>query len=91
MSRAQILATSLVCCAFGLLSVWGPANHRSVASVVNIVLAVTLFFLAGRDLKARGWELGYLYAGTYLLPLIGLIVYFALRDRPIRQEGSAVR
>ena len=82
MTRIGIVALSLVCCAFGVLSLLGPPDLRGEAYAVNVVLAIALFFLAGRDLRARGWELGYLFAGAYLLPLVGLIVYFALSVRP---------
>lgn len=78
MSRPVILALSVVCCGFGLLSLQGVDG----AYAVNVVLAIALFFLAGADLRARGWELGYLFAGAYLLPLVGTIVYFSLSLRP---------
>jgi sugar phosphate permease len=80
---------SVLCCAFGALALAGPSDYRSAAYGVNIVLAITCFFVAGRDLKARGWALGYLFAGAYVLPLIGLIVYFALSDRP-KVEGASL-
>lgn len=82
MSRAWILALSVVCVGFGLLGLYGPEGYRIPSYVVNAVLAVALFFLAGRDLRERGWELGYLFAGAYLLPLVGLVVYFSLSLRP---------
>ena len=82
MSRFQIIALSLVCCAFGGLALYGPADLHAGAYAINIVLAVLLFVAAGRDLTQRGWELGYLFAGAYLLPLIGLIVYVGLSNRP---------
>ncbi len=90
MSRNQILAMSVVCCVFGGLALAGPADYRTAAYGVNIVLAIACFFMAGRDLKARGWTLGYLFAGAYVLPLIGLIVYFALSDRPKVETASLV-
>ena len=49
MTRIGIIALSLVCCAFGVLSLTGPPDLRGEA---------------------------------YLLPLVGLIVYFALSMRP---------
>ena len=90
MSRAQILLLSVVCCAFGLLSLYGPPDYRTPAYAVNVLLAIALFFLAGRDLRERGWELGYLFAATYILPLIGLIVYFSLSVRPKRTAPQPV-
>ena len=82
MSRAQIIALSVVCCGFGLLSLNGPPDYRTEAYAVNVALAIACFVLAGRDLTARGWDLGYLFAGAYLLPLVGLIVYIGLSQRP---------
>ena len=82
MPRAGILLLSVVCCGFGLLSLSGPVDWRGWAYAANVVLAVACYFLAGRDLRERGWELGYLFAGAYLLPLVGLIVYFSLSMRP---------
>ncbi len=82
MPRGGILALSVVCCGFGLLALEGPPGVRGWAYVVNALLAIALFFLAGADLRARGWELGYLFAGAYVLPLIGLIVYYSLSMRP---------
>ena len=90
MSRNQILAMSVTCCVFGGLALAGPGDYRTVAYAVNIVLAIACFFTAGRDLKARGWALGYLFAGAYVLPLVGLIVYFALSDRPRVETASLV-
>ncbi len=89
MTRAQILALSLLCCAFGFLALYGPGDYRGPAYAVNVLLAVALYFLAGRDERARGWELGYLFAGAYLLPLVGLIVYFSLSMRPKVASGTA--
>ena len=82
MSRFQIIALSLVCCAFGGVVLYGPSDLRLGAYAINIALAVLLFVVAGRDLTQRGWELGYLFAGAYLLPLVGLIVYVGLSNRP---------
>lgn len=82
MSRSQIIALSVVCCLFGAVSLWGPDDLQTPAYVVNVALAIVLFVVAGRDLTRRGWELGYLFAGAYLLPLIGLIVYVGLSNRP---------
>ena len=82
MSRFQIIALSLICCAFGGVALYGASDLRVGASAINIALAVLLFVVAGRDLTQRGWELGYLFAGAYLLPLVGLIVYVGLSNRP---------
>jgi hypothetical protein len=90
LNRTQILAMSVVCCVFGGLALAGPSDYRNAAYGVNVVLAIACFFMAGRDLKDRGWDLGYLFAGAYVLPLIGLIVYFALSDRPKVETASLV-
>ena len=82
MSRTAIIVLSTVCCVFGALSLTGPEDYRAPAYVVNVVLAIAAFFFAGRDLTERGWRLGYLFAATYVLPLIGLFVYIALSSRP---------
>ena len=82
MSRTQIIVLSVVCCAFGVVSLVGPDDYRTTSYVVNAGLAIACFVVAGRDLTRRGWELGYLFAGAYLLPLIGLIVYVGLSNRP---------
>jgi hypothetical protein len=87
MSRSQIIALSVVCCVFGGAALYGPADLQTPAYVVNVALAIVLFLVAGRDLTQRGWELGYLFAGTYLLPLIGLIVYVGLSNRPAQASA----
>jgi hypothetical protein len=89
MSRTQILALSVVACVFGALSLWGPHDFRTVARVVNVVLSLGLIFVAGRDLKERGWQYGYLIGLTYLLPLVGLVTYLSLSDRPKQQAAVA--
>ena len=53
MSRPQIIALSIVCCAFGLLALRGPHDYRTAAYVVNIALAIVCFIVAGRDLTAE--------------------------------------
>ncbi|MDT7539778.1 MAG: hypothetical protein QOI82_3363 [Actinomycetota bacterium] len=91
MSRIQILVLSAVCCAFGALALWGPHTGHRAYLVVNGILAVALIFIAGHDLKARGWRFGYLIGLTYLLPLIGLVTYLSLSDRPrVGAERSSV-
>lgn len=89
MSRSQIIALSLVCCAFGLAALEGPDRYRGAAYAVNVVLAVACYVVAGRDLVRRGWTLGYLFAGAYLLPLVGLIVYVGLSERPVVAAAGA--
>ena len=81
MTRAQILALSAVACVFGVLSLWGPESIHTASRIINGVLAVALIFIAGADLKARGWRYGYIIGLTYLLPLVGLVVYLSLSDR----------
>jgi hypothetical protein len=88
-SRSQIIALSIVCCAFGLLALKGPHDYRTAAYVVNVALAIVCFVVAGRDLTRRGWQLGYLFAGAYILPLIGLVVYIGLSNRPVRKAAAS--
>jgi hypothetical protein len=87
MSRIQILALSVIACVFGVLSLWGPESVYTVSRVANFLLSTALIFIAGADLKKRGWRFGYLIALTYLLPLIGLVTYLSLSDRP-QQDAS---
>jgi hypothetical protein len=82
MSRAQILALSALACVFGGLALWGPDSIFLLSRVLNVLLSTALIFIAGADLKARGWRFGYLIGLTYLLPLIGLVTYLSLSDRP---------
>ena len=89
MSRLQIIAVSAVCCVFGVLALKGPEDFRLLAYVVNVVLAIVAFYFAGRDLTERGHRRGYLWAGTYVLPLIGTFVYIALSSRPKQVGVSA--
>ena len=84
MSRFQIVVLSVVCCLFGGLALRGPQDYRDVAYALNAGLAVVLCFVAGDDLRRRGHRLGYLYAASYALPLIGLMVYGAMSNRPQR-------
>ena len=88
MPRIQIIALSAVCCAFGVLALKGPTDYRALAYVVNVVLAIVVFFFAGRDLTERGWRRGYLFAGAYILPLVGTFVYIALSNRPKQAAAS---
>lgn len=89
MSRAQIIVLSVACCAFGAVAVTGPGEYRAAAYVVNVVLAIAAFAAAGRDLTERGWRMGYLFAASYVLPLIGTFVYIALSSRPKQQPLAA--
>jgi hypothetical protein len=82
----QIIALSVVCCVFGVLALKGPDGYRAAAYVVNVVLAITAFYFAGRDLTERGHRRGYLFAAAYVLPLIGTFVYIAMSTRPKQAE-----
>lgn len=88
MSRMQIVALSAVCCVFGGLALKGPEAFRAPSYAVNIVLAITAFFFAGRDLTERGHRRGYLFAAAYILPLIGTFVYIALSSRPAAHAAT---
>lgn len=89
MSRQEIIGISALCCVFGVLALQGPEEYRTAAYVANVLLAIVSFALAGRDLVQRGWRWGYLFAGAYVLPLIGLFVYIALSSRPKLDARSA--
>ena len=89
MSRVQIITLSAVCCAFGALALKGPDGFRGPAYIVNVVLAIAAFFFAGRDLTERGHRRGYLFAASYILPLIGTFVYIAMSSRPKPAEVNA--
>jgi ABC-type xylose transport system permease subunit len=89
MSRAQIITLSVVCCVFGGLALDGPDSVRGGAFAVNFVLVIVCIVVAGLDLTRRGWSLGYLFAATYLVPFIGLIVYVGLCNRPIQEPAIA--
>jgi hypothetical protein len=82
MSRKQIIVLSVVACVFGVLALRGPDSIDTASRIINAVLSTALIFIAGGDLKARGWRFGYLIGLTYLLPLIGLLTYLSLSDRP---------
>jgi hypothetical protein len=53
------------------------------------LLAIVAYYFAGRDLTERGHRRGYLWAGTYILPLIGTFVYIAMSNRPKQAVVSA--
>ena len=88
MTRFQIIALSVLCCAFGALALTGPVEVRTPAYAANVVLAIACYVVAGRDLVARGWQLGYLFAAAYLLPLVGLLVYVGLSGRPVLDQPA---
>jgi hypothetical protein len=87
-SRIQIIALSAVCCGFGALALKGPEKYQAAAYIANVVLAIVAYYYAGRDLTERGRR-GYLYAATYILPLVGTFVYIALSTRPKQAELNA--
>jgi hypothetical protein len=93
MSRAQILALSALACVFGAVTLWGPDSYHDVSRALNVVLSFALIFIAGHDLKTRGWQFGYLIGLTYLMPLVGLVTYLTLSDRPrvdaAREDAAA--
>jgi hypothetical protein len=82
--RTGLLVLSVVCCFFGGLSLKGPEGLQGPAYVVNVVLAVLLMVLTYQDLRRRGWApLAALMSLSYLLPLVGLVVYALASNRPI--------
>ncbi len=89
MPRLQIIALSAICCVFGVLALRGPDGFRLTAYIINVLLAIAAFFFAGRDLTERGHRLGYLFAATYVLPLIGTFVYIGMSNRPKQATVNA--
>ena len=89
MSRSQILALSVVCCAFGAVAIYASGPIRAVAFVLNFILAVALAIIAGRDLDRRGVRLAWLVGISYVLaPLIGFILYAIFSAREMRSAPA---
>lgn len=74
-TRAQIVVLSVVACAFGALSLYGPQDLRGEAYAVNVVTAVTASVFASIDLRRRGYGWGWAMLAAYLAPLVGTILY----------------
>lgn len=72
---AVIIAVSLTACAFGLLSLNGPEEHRTQYYAVNVVLSIIASIMASIDLRKRDYAWGWAMLGAYLLPLVGTILY----------------
>ena len=75
MTRVQIIVLSVVACAFGALSLYGPGEYRTEAYALNVVTAVTASVLASIDLRKRGYGWGWAMLAAYLAPLVGTILY----------------
>ena len=90
MSRIQILVLSVVCCAFGVLGLYGSGVARTLGLLVNGVLALILAVAAGIDLDRRGFRLAWVVGVSYLLaPLVGLVLYGIFSARPVRADIAA--
>ena len=75
MSRTSIIVLSLVACAFGALSLFGPSEYRGEAYAVNAVTAIAAAIFASIDLRRRGYGWGWAMLVAYLAPLVGTILY----------------
>lgn len=90
MTRAQLLALSVVCCGFGLLALYGSGTARGAGAAINLVLAAVLAVFTGRDLLARGVRFGWLIGLSYLAaPLVGLVLYGIFSGRPASAPASS--
>ena len=73
--RPAIIAISVVACAFGALSIWGPDGQRYAFYAVNVALSILASILASLDLRRRGYGWGWAMLAASLLPLVGTILY----------------
>ena len=92
MSRAALLALSVVDCAFGLVYLASGGSVAKVALGLNFVLAALLAVLTIQDLRARRWSWQAIVIGiSYVLaPLIGLVLYAAASGRPKTRVSAAI-
>lgn len=90
MSRGALLALSVVDCAFGAVALSTDGTTSSIAYGLNFILAAVLVVLTWQDLRARGWTWQCAASITYLVaPLVGLVLYAALSNRPRRMATVA--
>lgn len=90
MSRVQLLALSVLDCVFGLIYLYSDGAVSNLALGLNFVLAALLVVLTYQDLRSRGWSWPAAASVTYLIaPLIGLVLYAALSNRPKREAQLA--
>ena len=86
--RTQIIVLSVVACAFGVLSLRGPHDHRGAFYAINVVLSITASVLASLDLRRRGFRWAWMMLVAYLLPLVGTILYIVFSSqRGYRDAG----
>lgn len=74
-NRAAIIAISVIACAFGVLSLYGPEDQRGVYYGVNVAFSIAASIFASLDLRRRGYAWGWAMLAAYLLPLVGTILY----------------
>ena len=74
-NRAAIIAISIVACAFGVLSLYGPEDQRGLYYGINVAISIAASILASLDLRRRGYAWGWAMLAAYLLPLAGTILY----------------
>ena len=89
-NRAAIVAVSVVACAFGVLSLYGPEEQRGGYYAVNVVLSITSAILASLDLRRRGYGWGWAMLAAYVLPLVGTVLYIVLSSQRGYQPQDAV-
>lgn len=74
-NRAAIIAISVIACAFGVLSMYGPGDQRGVYYGFNVAVSIAASIFASLDLRRRGYAWGWAMLAAYLLPLVGTILY----------------
>lgn len=87
MSRGQLLVLSVVCCAFGgLYLAVDDGGLKTMAFVLNAVLAILLAVLTFQDLRARRpqwtWQAALVGLSYIAAPLVGLALYAAASNTP---------
>ena len=84
----MLLGVSVIDCAFGIVSLTSDGSVAEVALMLNFVLAAVLAVLTWQDLRARSWTWQAPLVGvSYVVaPLVGLILYAVLSDRPKQSQ-----
>ena len=87
-NRAAIIALSVIACAFGVLSLYGQQDQRSVYYGFNVALSIAASILASLDLRRRGYGWGWAMIAAYFLPLVGTILYIVFSGQRGYQDAS---
>lgn len=89
-NQAVIISVSVIACVFGVLSLYGPEEQRSIYYSVNVVLSIAAAILASLDLRRRGYGWGWAMLAAYILPLVGTILYIVFSSqRGYQPRGAA--